>query len=77
MTREKGKNTASIRAAPEAKIIQTLSEESVSSVDPNNIDDDCSTIRFCIALVRAYVRLRQLDPSRIINSYSYYCMKRY
>jgi hypothetical protein len=49
------------RASPEAKILQTLSEESISPIDPNNIEGDCSTIRFWIALVRGDVRLRQLD----------------
>jgi hypothetical protein len=49
------------RASPEAKILQTLSEESISPIDPNNIDRNCSTIRFCTTLVRPYVRLHQLD----------------
>jgi hypothetical protein len=46
---------------PRQKILQTLSEESISPIDPNNIEGDCSTIRFWIALVRGDVRLRQLD----------------
>jgi hypothetical protein len=31
------------RASPEAKILQTLSEESVSPIDPNNIKRECAT----------------------------------
>jgi hypothetical protein len=46
---------------PRQKILQTLSEESISPIDPNNIEGDYSTIRFWIALVRGDVRLRQLD----------------
>ena len=31
------------RASPEAEILQTLSEESTSAIDPNNIKRECAT----------------------------------
>src|ERR1700674_2256958 len=49
------------RAWPETKILQTLSGESISPIDPNNIEDDSSTVlalasRFPLPW-SAYVRL--------------------
>ncbi len=49
------------RAWPETKILQTLSGESISPINPNNIDDDSSTVlalasRFPLPW-SAYVRL--------------------
>lgn len=40
------------RSSPGAEILQTLSEESISPIDPNNIERECSTVG-ALLLVRA------------------------
>ena len=48
----------------EERTLQTLSEESISPTDPNNIERNCSTISFVLPRVRAMLinsnRLDQL-----------------
>ena len=49
------------------KILQTLSEESISPMDPNNIERNCSTISFVLPRVRVHARPHQLESLRSVN----------
>lgn len=63
----------------EERILQTLSEESISAMDPNNIERNCSTISFVLPRVRAHPRPHQLESlgsvTNCIDSFIYKIQK--
>jgi len=62
-------------ASPEAEILQTLSAESISAIDPNSIERDCSMICFCRTLLRASrYNLHWFAFKPLVNKYLFVIM---